>query len=91
MGNITNTGAENVFSSYNAMHSLEDPYSPVVQRLEDDANKAADLHHVCLKSSVFKRFLMKITYILFYKFSFRNMLNIEISIYEEISRLLIAN
>ena len=43
MGNAT---SGQVVQSNKILHSLEDPYSKAVERIEDEANKAAYMHHV---------------------------------------------
>ena len=44
--NITSDIAGHVYSSNDILHSLQDPHLSAVARLEDEANRAADLHHV---------------------------------------------
>ena len=48
VGNVTSNIPIQPLSPHGVMNPLEEPYLPTVQTLENEANKAADLHHVVI-------------------------------------------
>ena len=48
VNNATSTPSGHLYSSKEIVHSLQDPHQTAIEKLEDEANKAADLHHVGL-------------------------------------------